>query len=271
MIEKSEAILKKAFTEHKPEKVFLAFSGGDDSLCAIHVAKELGIKPILLHVNTGTGVKETTDYVHDTARRLKLELIEQTNFEEYKMRVIKNGFYGQGDQAHGMAYNILKDKPFRRMIGAYRGGKRNYKIFVIAGARKKESLRRMKTSKDISVRGSDVWLNIINDWDKEQELDFLQSKGVERNPVAIKLCRSGECNCGTPISMKRADFELAELKVVYPDCYNGIMELQSLVMKAGHCYGWGRPKPKFLIAEQRGQLSAFKHSDIPMCQSCHLR
>lgn len=270
MIENSRLIYKNIIDQFNPQKIFVAFSGGDDSLTALHVALELGIKPIALHINTGTGVEETTLFCREEAKRLNLEYIEATNYEEYKMRVIKNGFYGCGASAHRFAYNILKDKPFRRVIGSYRRGKRNYKVFVISGVRKQESKKRASV-KDYDVRGSDIWINLINNWSKEQTLDYLKLKGVERNPVAVQLCRSGECNCGTPITPKRANFELAELKVLYPKCYNEIMNLQDQVLKAGHCYGWGQNKPKFLIAEQRGQKSLFKNEEIPMCQSCSLR
>lgn len=273
----SEDILLKALQQFNPKKVFIATSGGDDSITALNVFCELnyifnlGIKPIILHINTGLGVQRTTDFVREMAKKMKLEYAEMTNYAEYEQRVIERGFYGQGVQAHRMAYNILKDKPFRRAIGKYRQGKHNYKVLIINGARKQESDRRMKTSKDINVRNSDIWVNLVNDWSKTQELEYLDVNKIERNPACQVYCRSAECNCGTPISKSKAEMELAELKHNDKECYDKIMALQEKILKAGHCFGWGVPKPKWLIAEQRGQQSLFKHEEMPMCQSCNLR
>lgn len=44
MIENSRLIYKNIIDQFNPQKIFVAFSGGDDSLTALHVALELGIK-----------------------------------------------------------------------------------------------------------------------------------------------------------------------------------------------------------------------------------
>lgn len=44
ILENSKEIIEKAITDFKPKAVVLMFSGGDDSLTAYHVAKELGVK-----------------------------------------------------------------------------------------------------------------------------------------------------------------------------------------------------------------------------------
>jgi len=62
-------ILERAFDEHNPVAAFALFSGGHDSLVSTHHAMQDDRVDAVVHVNTGIGIPETRQFVHDTCDR----------------------------------------------------------------------------------------------------------------------------------------------------------------------------------------------------------
>ncbi|MDH3770982.1 MAG: phosphoadenosine phosphosulfate reductase family protein [Nitrospirota bacterium] len=273
-LDSSRSIFDEAVARFAPKKVCVMFSGGDDSLVTLYVAKELGFKiDYIIHANTGTGVKDTRDFVGaEVAKFPAAQFIETFPKKENTIEatVARAGFYRNGKKAHQMSYNNLKGKPFRAAISKHiRHRRHKYPILLLNGARKSESARRAITCKDpYNVqKGGNVWVNLINDWSKEDCLKFLKDRGIARNPVSIKLGRSGECNCGT--TAKRSElFELRDKG--YIDTYNQIKELEEIAAAAGFGWKWAQKCPRNKTREHleaAGQLSAF----MPMCTGCEFR
>jgi 3'-phosphoadenosine 5'-phosphosulfate sulfotransferase (PAPS reductase)/FAD synthetase len=75
-------ILDRALIEHAPSRIFALFSGGYDSLVNTHItlawAQARGIPAAVRHINTRTGVAETTAYVFATAEAQGWSLVEYT-------------------------------------------------------------------------------------------------------------------------------------------------------------------------------------------------
>src|SRR6478736_5964417 len=137
-IESSREIFNKAVLDYQPYAIGLMLSGGDDSMTALHVCKQLDIKlDFIMHGVTGTGIKQTHEFVLSVVSKEKAKYIEAnagTAFEDY---VLRKGFFGVGEDAHTMSYHVLKWTAFRREISQnIRHRKRNRKILLINGARR---------------------------------------------------------------------------------------------------------------------------------------
>jgi 3'-phosphoadenosine 5'-phosphosulfate sulfotransferase (PAPS reductase)/FAD synthetase len=262
MIESSREILQRAIAEHNPYAVVSMISGGKDSLCAYLVAQELGA-PIthILHGVTGTGIPDTTTFVREfaaTQAPLYLEANAGSSYEDYVQR---KGFFGRGVRAHSYAYHLLKRMWFTRTLSEQiRQRKRNRPILLLNGARTQESANRASNlSNPIRADGPNIWVNIIHDWSKEQRDTYLDRASAPCNPVTQKLCRSGECLCGT--SQNQGTRE--EAAYFFPAWGKWLDDLDRSV-KAKFGWGWGENIPKWVGREASGQLKLFQ----PMCVDC---
>lgn len=260
-LESSKEIIDKAILDYKPYALGLMLSGGDDSMTALHVCNQLGIKlDFIMHGVTGTGIQQTHDFVLSVVTREKAKYIEANAGTAYQDYVMRKGFFGVGEDAHTMSYHILKWTAFRREVSKnIRHKKRNRNILFINGARRQESERRMKTmSNPIRLVGPNIWVNIINEWPNKCS-EYLDENSVKRNPVSKLICRSGECNCGTMLSPG----DRIEIGIHYPEWRKWIDALEYKV-KQKFPWGWAESVPKGWQMEKKGQMNMFQ----PMCQSC---
>lgn len=276
MMQRSREIIDRAIAEYKPYAIAMMLSGGDDSLTAFYVARALNI-PIdfILHGNTRTGVKQTTEFVRRFAQDMSTPYIEADAGDMFERRVLRKGWYGRGDAAHSMAYHRLKQDPFVAAISAYiRHGKRGRNILMINGFREQESANRKKQAKNPIARAKEnspnIWVNIIHHWSKGDCLDFLNDCKAQRNPVAELCHRSGECMCGTMQGLEARQ----EVSYWFPDWGRWLDRLEKQVQENGFYWGWGEGIPEsFANLKQRekeiknGQLDLF-NDWLPMCQSC---
>lgn len=256
----SKEIYDRAIAEFKPMATVLMLSGGDDSLTTLHVAKELGIKiDFIIHGNTRTGIKETTIFSRKVAEGYNY--LEADAGNSYINYVMRKGFFGVGLGAHCFSYHILKQDHFEKTVSKHiRQGRKNFPIIFINGGRQSESEnRKVRFANPLKVttrRKNDMWVNLINHWHKPDCRDYLDGNGIERNQVAIKLCRSGECFCGT--TQSKGDRE--EASFFYPDWGKQLDEIDVYVKKI-HGFGWGENRPK---QPDKRQLDLFQ----PMCVGC---
>lgn len=243
-----------------PHYVVSMVSGGTDSAAAHAVALEIGL-PIthIIHGRTGCGIEATTDWVreHYGGRQELIVADAGTAYEEY---VLRKGFFGKGIDAHGFAYRILKAGPFRKAVSAsIRNGKTGVRVMLLNGARKDESPNRaahLRRARPDPASPSNVWFNVIHDWDGATKDAYLASRGIAINPVARALCRSGECMCGT----MQSPAERVEAAALYPEWGLWLEELEAEARRK-HGFGWGEVKPK---ASQLVQGDLF----MPMCVDC---
>jgi 3'-phosphoadenosine 5'-phosphosulfate sulfotransferase (PAPS reductase)/FAD synthetase len=262
ILHKSKEIVFQAISDHSPAATVLMLSGGDDSLTAYHVAKELGIKiDFVIHGNTRTGIPLTTDFARMKAEAMGDTYLEADAGESYENYLFRKGFFGKGLGAHAFSYHILKQDHFERVVAAnIRKRKRNFKILFLNGGRKDESEnRKVRFANPIKItnrRPNDIWVNIINDWSKKDCLEYMEGNCIKRNPVSVNLCRSGECMCGT----MQSKGDRLEASFFYPDWGKKLDELEAKV-KAIHNFGWGENKPK---QKTTPQTDLFQ----PMCVGC---
>lgn len=262
MILESKEIYQRALVDFKPKAVVLMLSGGDDSLTAYHVAKELGIHiDYAIHGNTRTGIMLTSDFVRDKVEKMGDKYLEADAGDSYIKYVMRKGFFGLGSMAHNYSYNILKLNHFKRVVSEYlRQRQKNFPILFINGARRMESERRMKTMISpysfTKAFKNNIWVNLINEWSKEDCKGYLAGNSIKRNPVSINLCRSGECMCGT----MQSKGDRAEASFFYPSWGRELDALEKKVREL-HGFGWGENKPK---QKDIRQIDMFQ----PMCVGC---
>lgn len=264
MIETSKEIIEKATKDYDPYAIVAAVSGGNDSRCLLGVCKVLEVKPdYVFHINTGTGIKQTTDYVRQLITGdLELPYREGSAGNAYETRVLREGFFGRGQKAHQYAYHILKAGPMRKLVSSViRQRKRNRRVLILNGVRIDESTNRYKNyNKPFNIdpgAKSNIYVNLIHYWSKKERDEFLKDQKIKENPVSALLHRSGECMCGT---MQSQD-DRQDAAAFYPDWGKWINDLEARVTANGHCYKWGESAPK-----RKKPESVF----TPMCANCKL-
>ena len=262
----SKQIIEKAIIDFKPKAIVMMLSGGDDSITAYKVAQELGVKfDYVIHGRTRTGLVETTEYAVDFTEKQGDKLIIADAKNAYEKYVLRKGFFGLGLDAHAMAYHILKIEHFRKAVSHnLRKRKRNFPILFVNGARWQESDNR-KRLKDNPYKldpnqKNNIWVNIINDWTKEECLKYLEGNSVKRNPVSVSLCRSGECMCGTMQNLE----DYAAAKYFSPQWGKRMDSLRKEVMKK-FPWDWGQNINKQHHMEMKGQI---RMDFQPMCTGC---
>ena len=271
-LDDSREIFQSEIGQHEPYAIVMAMSGGNDSLTAYYIAKKLGIKiDFILHINTRTGIAETTDFVRRFAESEGVAYLEADAGLAYENYVLRKGFFGRGRLAHMYAYHVLKREHLSKTISKHiRQGKRNRNVLLLNGARLQESENRAKNLTGKEVRPdagmkSNIWVNLCHNWSKADCQTFLGECKAQKNPVAELLCRSGECLCGTMQNQQVRE----EAAYWFPEWGQWLDRLEGKVAEK-FPWKWGEDPPKTLSIESKtGQLRLFDYDFQPMCSSCN--
>jgi len=270
-LESSAEIYQRAIAEYQPYAIVLMMSGGNDSLTAYYVAKKLGIKiDFILHINTGTGIAETTEFVRYFAESEGIKYIEASAGDAYENYVLRKGFFGRGHQAHNFSYHLLKHQRLVNSISVnIRQRRRSRPVLLLNGARLQESENRTRRLNGNEIRrdngkSANIWVNLVHHWTKNECQSFLGECDAKRNPVAELLCRSAECMCGTMQNQAARE----EASYWFPKWGKWLDDLENRVTQK-FPWGWAQETPKSLAIEtQTGQLRLFDYQLQPMCQDC---
>lgn len=225
---------------YRPAAVYVLFSGGHDSLTAAHIAMQHPSVRSAVHINTGTGIKQTRDFVIETCDRMGWPLIEirakEDCGQDYRKIVLEHGF--PGPFAHFQMYAQLKERAIRKLV---REAKTNWrdKVMLITGVRTQESIRRMRHVDPVQIEGAKVWVAPIHDWSKIETNEYIDEQGLERNAVVDLIHMSGECLCGAFAKPG----ELKEIEAWFPDTAARLKDLETEVRDRGHDWGWEEKPP----------------------------
>lgn len=255
-----EEIIAEAM-KHKPVAIYTAFSGGDTSLAAAHWMMENAPNCRVFHVNTGIGIKLTTEFVRETCRRYNWPLDEINANDDcgqnYRDIVLENGF--PGPYMHRIMYARLKERPIRLLVSRAKK-KRSDKVLIATGIYKEESRNRMGyADKNVHTIGAQLWTNPFYWWPKERFSRYLMERQIQRNPVAKMLGMSGECLCGAYAHKG----EKALIRIVCPKTADYLDALEEEVRAAGHDWGWEDkpPQPKIDLDRRQDMFQ-------PFCNGC---
>lgn len=244
------------------------YSGGNDSVVLPHL-----LRPYLdgiVHVNTGTAIRQTTEHVRDVAAAWGMPLHELHPKVRYldlvlgkvlstrgpnKGRPVWRGFPGPGGDSHNVFYQRLKGEPLERFRAQQvgRDGVRR-KVLYVAGTRWDETDRRFRNAGEVSVDGGAVWVSPLIHWTNAHMQEYraryrcsevhghaphhMCSPGaLPLNEVTVHLHMSGDCTCGC---YARPD-EKEEIRMFYPDKAAEIDENERIVEAAGEPWcRWGQ-------------------------------
>lgn len=267
---RSQEIYNEAVAQFRPYAVVLMLSGGNDSITAAEVTRALRLPvDFVLHGVTGTGIQETLEFVRRVGPTYGARYIEANAGDAYEQYVIRKGFFGRGRMAHTYAYHILKHQRFAGAISRHiRQHKRGRNIILLNGARLAESENRKHNLSQVfnpdPSTASTIWVNLIHPWSKQDCEVFLADQKSHANPVTQKLCRSGECLCGTMQDKATA----IEAAFYFPRWGEWLDGVRQRVFAAGHTWDWGEDVPKRVAQEKAGQIAIPFPDFQPACVRC---
>lgn len=297
------AILDRAYAAHRPSLIVGMFSGGYDSVTTTHLvaswAAARSLPFIVVHINTGTGIRETLEYVRATCAQFGWTLLEYNALDnvksdgtpdpqDYAALVLEQGF--PGPWMHHKMYSRLKQRAIERLIREHKQS-RNDCLLLASGKRLQESARRMRTTtKDYERDGGMLWANPIRHWSKDDVLDYKELVGLPNSIVVDSIHRSGECNCGAYAQPG----ELTELELWFPETGCWLRKLERQVHAKGFPWGWEDAPPewwgklgdmtpeRWAAMSRKEQLHALKGQtnmweafqqlgNSPLCSTCDAR
>jgi 3'-phosphoadenosine 5'-phosphosulfate sulfotransferase (PAPS reductase)/FAD synthetase len=248
--------------QQQQPNVYALFSGGHDSLATAHIASRERAFAGCIHINTGTGIPDTTSFVRETCQRYEWPLIELSPaVGTYERLVLERGGFPYGESSHNSMLFYLKQQPLARWFATTIGTSLFY-----TGIRRDESVRRMGAGISTPERrdGRKTWVSPILDWTALDVSRYIDARGLARNPVVDVLHRSGECLCG---ALARQD-EIHEIDRWFPEVGARIHALERRCEGAGitACVWAGKEARRI----NRRQLHLFpKSAVLPLlCSSC---
>jgi 3'-phosphoadenosine 5'-phosphosulfate sulfotransferase (PAPS reductase)/FAD synthetase len=210
--------------EHRPSRRFLLFSGGNDSLVVLdalaHHADEI------VHVNTGIGIPETTDFVRRIARRYELPYTEMHPPDPYEWLVLNKWRGMPGPGAHRLTYQRLKERCIEALLREHRRY-RGERFMLLTGIRNAESRRRLGYTNPVNRNGGQVWVNPLLRWTNAHMAEYRQGQSLPVNEVAANLHMSGECLCGAMADQDEKRSEREMIRFFYPGFDKRLAELES--------------------------------------------
>lgn len=284
MANEAKRVLAEGVTQHYPSKVFALLSGGDDSLTSTSIAEKHPLFRGAIHLDTGTGVPETREFVEETCRARGWPLqVYSAPAGEYE-RLVLDGYrtrdgklhqgFPSGPKSHSTMYYYLKQKQIRQAIREHKGGPGD-RVGFVAGIRIPESARREKSKMAQfhykEYNRAAVWLHPILDWTKVDCLDYLRAQRIPRNPVSVNCHRSGECLCGALAN----NAELDEIAFFYPSVGEHYARLAAQVQARGIAADqWAGGPTASRVLTARSASNRPRRSwqlTLPLCTSCELR
>lgn len=260
-------ILIEALDTFKPKKIVLMFSGGHDSLVSTYLCAEMfemwNIDFEIYHGDITIGIPETQDYVKSVCKEFgwKLNIRTPPNSERgYEWIIEKFGFPGPNRASHQICYRWLKSRALDAFVTHECKTKPHARenVLLCTGVRREESKIRMGYVNEINKENSKIWANPIFHFTEKDCSEFIELKGLPKNPVKEKICISGECLCGC--FAKKEEF--AEIKKAYPETAKRIEELHEMAKKNGHPWPWGVGPTNWYKKHPKNQANMF------MCVGC---
>ena len=237
------------------------FSGGHDSLVSTHEAIENGHAEEVVHINTGIGIPETREYVHEVCDEFGWPLREVESEFDYETIVLENQF--PGPAVHIIMYSKLKERALR-IIARETDGKPH----LYTGVRRDESERRFRNLTDPVQEASQwVWHANVHAFNRFDVEDYIQDHGLPKSPVKQLYHHSGECLCG---AFGNRTEELVLLEAHFPETAKRIKDLERRVQERH-----GKDDPRSYWAhggmssiDLRALLADNDETQMILCASC---
>jgi 3'-phosphoadenosine 5'-phosphosulfate sulfotransferase (PAPS reductase)/FAD synthetase len=218
------------------ESIFVLFSGGRDSLVALHLSREvserLGVKLSALHVDTTVSTPGNLEYVEEVCREFGVDLIVLRPKRDFFSLV---GRWGFPTATRRWCCYHLKIEPLKKFFKNIDTSG----VLVADGIRAEESWRRRGFPKLARHRHFNC-LNYhpIFEWSKEDVLKYIKVHKLRENPLYSKLPRVTECWC-TAFKTVR---QFTVLRQEWPELFNKFVEAEANLKTGGSALFKGRKK-----------------------------
>ena len=242
-------LIIQADEKYRPSHVFAMFSGGNDSVVVLDIARRHPAFTAAVFVDTGIALPEAEPRAREICERLGVRLLvyralENTRADgtpdpqDYDQLVQQYGFPGPTQIGHSKMFNRLKARAFERLVRDHKQGQRD-RIMLVSGSRKSESRRRARNVDPVRREGATVWVAPIWDWSQRQRDAYIEQMGLPRNPFSAQIGVSGDCLCGAYAKPG----ELARIEAAYPCVGRRLRELETQTRAAGFPWGWEEGPP----------------------------
>ncbi|MEM2261200.1 MAG: phosphoadenosine phosphosulfate reductase family protein [Candidatus Bathyarchaeia archaeon] len=226
-VKKIYAITRKEFYEvakaNGIDYLYCLFSGGKDSLVALHISKKMGeqlsIPLEAVHVDTTISTPGNLEYVKEICKTLHVKLTIVRPRCDFFTYVKKWGFPTVTRRwcCYHLKIEPLKDYFFRR---------EDRRGLIVDGMRRDESQRR-KTFPKLSFHKhfKRLCYHPIFDWSKQNVLDYISYHNLPVNPLYDKLPRATECWCTAFKTVK----QFKTLKENFPELFMKFVEVEGML------------------------------------------
>ena len=178
LVSKALAFIHVMREKTSDRPLLVSFSGGKDSLVALHLTLKLGLDPIVVFNDTGLELPETVETVYRTVERYGLRL-EVASAGDAFWRAVE--FFGPPAKDYRWCCKIVKLGPMARLVNSrWPRGALN-----IVGQRAFESLDRAKTPRVWRNRWFPQLLNIspIQYWNSFMIWLYIFREKLDYNPL----------------------------------------------------------------------------------------
>lgn len=252
-IDEAHQIIERAVDRWRPESVWAAFSGGNDSTVMLDIVHEHvdGI----FHVDTTIGVRQTREFVRQMADLYGLPLEVRRPPKSYDEIVSERGFFGPAD--HEWAYRLLKKEAVRQFKREMLPPGESSNLMLLTGMRAHESRTRLAHGSDDRIEERIAWVNPIRHFTRTEMVLYRERyPQLPKNPVNDYLGKSGECLCGC---FSHGPTELELVRDLDPDTATQIEALQDRLRADGSPFcRWG----------PGGQAVPESYGPGPLCSGC---
>lgn len=228
--------------------VYAAFSGGDDSISSLEVARHMPNFKGAFFIDTGINVPGAEARAREICERRGAELIvyralENTRADgtldpqDYEQIVLEHGFPGQ--VMHQRMFDRLKGRAFSRLVRDVRNRLGAKRVMLVSGTRQAESRRRARTVQPFQRAGNTVWAAPLWNWSTRQRDEFAALMKLPRNPYKAQIGISGDCLCGA----YSVPGELEKIEQAFPCVGRRLRDIERRVKAQGFPWGWDERPP----------------------------
>ena len=234
--------------QHDPSHIYCAFSGGNDSVAALEIARQLPGFTAAVFIDTGINLPGVERRAREICEARNVDMITYRALgntradgtpdpQDYEQIVLQHGFPGPA-KPHKM-FDRLKGRAFARIVRDARQQPGARRVLLISGTRMAESQRRARTVHPWQRSGNTVWAAPMWNWSTARRDAFIERSGLPRNPFSAQVGVSGDCLCGA----YSKPGELARIEAHYPCVGRRLRDLQRRVQEVGFPWGWEDSPP----------------------------
>jgi len=243
------------------ERVYVMFSGGRDSLVALHLTvTALGLDRVeALFIDTGIATPGLSEYVRDVCSSMNVKLNVVKSTYDYFELVLRKGF---PTITRRWCKEFLKLRPLKEWISTvYRE-----RTLLVTGVRADESWMKSKAEKlyNHPLLGIPVYAPIF-EWISEQVKAYIKLYGLKENPLYEQYGKAYDCWC----SVYKSPADFAILALNNPSFFARFVEAEEKLRSKGSGLYYNREKIYFkdIMRNPEKYLSAYPRKyQCPLCK-----